>query len=163
MKKLANLSIFIFSIIWFSACDEQRVYEQNVDLQGNDWYMDSIPSFSFEVSDTNEIYNLSLNLRNAIDYPYSNIYIKYFLADSTGKEINSSLVRLFLFNEKTGEPFGDGLGDIFDHQFLLLKDFRFPYAGKYQVKLQQYMRKDPLPFIVSVGVRIEKSQPDPVN
>jgi len=59
-------------------------------------------------------------------------------------------------DKTTGEPLGDGAGDIFDHQVLGLKNQVFPQNGTYTIKLQQYMRRDPLPGIMAVGVRVEK-------
>ena len=61
-----------------------------------------------------------------------------------------------LFDPKTGEPFGNGLGDVFDHQFLLLENYKFERPGPYNFKLQQYMRMDSLPEVLSAGIRVEK-------
>ncbi|MEO0331329.1 MAG: gliding motility lipoprotein GldH, partial [Bacteroidota bacterium] len=54
-----------------------------------------------------------------------------------------------------GKPYGSGLGDIFSHQILALPGYQFDTAGMYQIRLQQYMRRDTLPEILSVGVRVE--------
>jgi gliding motility-associated lipoprotein GldH len=60
-------------------------------------------------------------------------------------------------DEKTGKPMGDGLGDLFDHKIIALKNYRFPRAGKYTFKVRQYMRQDPLPAILSMGVSVESA------
>jgi gliding motility-associated lipoprotein GldH len=66
----------------------------------------------------------------------------------------------FLFDAKTGKPFGkSGIGDLYDHQFLLLQDYQFITAGKYHLELEQFMRQDTLPGILAVGVRVEKAKP----
>ena len=64
-------------------------------------------------------------------------------------------------HSKTGKPYGDGLGDIFSHQLPLpaLSNVRFLKRGKYTFKLRHYMRRDLLPEIVSMGLRIEKVPP----
>ena len=63
---------------------------------------------------------------------------------------------MFLMDAKTGRPLGSGIGDIYDHQFELLHDLKFNAAGTYKIILKQYMRKDPLPGILAVGIRVEK-------
>lgn len=141
------------------ACDKQRVYEKNIDLTGNQWYIDTIPSFTFRIDEPSRPYNIYYNIRNAVTYPYYNLYVTYYLQDSTGKAISSHLQNLTLADAKTGKPLGNGLGDIFDHQILSLKNYQFPHAGTYTFRIKQYMRQDPLPLIVSVGVRVEKAQP----
>jgi gliding motility-associated lipoprotein GldH len=63
-----------------------------------------------------------------------------------------------LFDATSGKPLGDGLGDIFDHRILALSDYRFETAGTYRFKIEQYMRQDTLPMILSMGLRVEFSQ-----
>jgi gliding motility-associated lipoprotein GldH len=145
------------SVLILIGCDEQRVFEKNVDLAGNQWYIDTVPSFSFRIDDVSIPYNIYYNVRNAVNYPYYNLYVTYYLQDSSGKQLSSALQNLLLADAKTGKPLGDGLGDIFDHQILSLKEYRFPYAGTYTFRIRQYMRQDPLPLIMSVGVRVEKA------
>jgi gliding motility-associated lipoprotein GldH len=62
-----------------------------------------------------------------------------------------------LFDPITGAPLGDGLGDIFDHRILAVSNQRFPENGLYRFKIQQFMRQDSLPLILSVGLRVEKA------
>lgn len=149
------LIVILFSI---TGCDDTRIYETNKDFKGNDWFIDSVAFFSFEIKDATSDYNILTNVRNAISYPFANLYIKYTLLDSNNKTIDGKLLRLPLFDKKTGKPYGDGLGDIFDHQFTLLKGHKFQEPGVYKVRIKQYMRQDPLPFIMSVGVRVEKAE-----
>jgi len=154
---MRNCSIFLIAaLILFSACDESRVYEKNIDFAGNDWFADSVAKFPFEINDPSIDYNLYVDVRNAVSYPFTNLYIQYNLYDSSQKKLQQKLIRLPLFDKKTGKPYGDGLGDIFDHRFPLNKEFKFPNKGKYKVEIVQYMRQDPLPFIMSMGVRVEK-------
>ncbi|MES2734489.1 MAG: gliding motility lipoprotein GldH [Bacteroidota bacterium] len=140
------------------ACDKQRVYEKNIDLAGNQWYIDTVPSFTFHIEDPSITYTLSYNIRNALSYPNYNLFVRYYLQDSTGKTLSSGLQELMLVDAKTGKPLGDGLGDIFDHQIISLKNYRFPHKGPFTFRVKQYMRQDPLPSIMSVGVRVEKTQ-----
>jgi len=151
---------FFFLIIGccllLSACDTNRVYEYNKDFSDRTWKIKDTAVFDFPIKNTGAKYNLYYNVRNTIDYPYARLFIHYSLTDSSGNELFRKLVNNDLFDQKTGQPNGNsGLGDIYDHQFLLLKDVEFTHQGKYFLKLEQYMRQDTLPGIIAVGVRVE--------
>jgi gliding motility-associated lipoprotein GldH len=71
-----------------------------------------------------------------------------------------ALMTEYLFDAKTGKPFGkSGIGDLYDHRFLLLKNYQFKSKGKYRMKFEQFMRTDTLPGILAVGLRVERSRP----
>ena len=137
------------------ACQNSAVFKDNVELKEAKWPIKTVPSFSFDISDTTRTYSLFYNLRNTKSYPYYNLYVTRTLIGPDGKAIERKLDELILANATTGKPTGNGLGDIYDHKFLAVKDFRFPKAGKYTVRIEQYMRQDPLPEVVSVGLSVE--------
>src|SRR3989337_3583634 len=146
----------VFSIFLIS-CDQTRVYEQNVDFSQGYWLISEKPEFDFVIDRSIDKYTLYGNIRNSVSYPYARIFFNYYLLDSAGNELEKKLVTQYLFDAKTGKPFGSsGLGDIYDHQFELLKDYRFKYPGKYKLKFEQFMRTDTLQGILAVGLRVEK-------
>jgi gliding motility-associated lipoprotein GldH len=152
------LGLFCFTWVVFSACDQSRVYEQNTDFTQRYWMVNEKPEFEFTIDQPGDHYTLYGNIRNSISYPYARIFFNYYLQDSTGAEIEKKLVTQYLFDAKTGKPFGNsGLGDIYDHSFELLKNYQFKHRGKYKIKLEQLMRVDTLPGILAVGVRIENT------
>ncbi|MCB0506050.1 MAG: gliding motility lipoprotein GldH [Cyclobacteriaceae bacterium] len=153
MKKLIFLLVPTFL---FMSCDPSRISEKHADIDTY-WRADSLQSFVFDIPNENEEYNLLFYVRNGVDFPHSNLYFKYFLKDSLGATLESELVNFQLFHAKTGYPLGNGVGDLFEHEHELLTKYRFPYAGKYKVSFQQYMRYDSLPEIYSVGYRLEKT------
>jgi gliding motility-associated lipoprotein GldH len=96
-------------------------------------------------------------VRNTGDYETARLFMHYLLSDSSGKPLNSKQLELFLFDKKTGEPFGEsGLGDIHAHRFTTESKTQFPYRGAYNISLVHAMRTDTLAEILSVGVRVEK-------
>src|SRR5690606_11314833 len=124
------LSGILFLAVVFVSCDEQRHYEKNTDFISRQWVVQEQPVFEFEITDTLATYNLFCNVRNSLEYPFSRIFLNYTLADSTGKTLNSKMVSQFLFEEKTGAPFGEsGLGDIYHHRIPLETAFQFPRQG----------------------------------
>ena len=148
--------------IALSACDQSRVYEQNVDFPERYWMVSEKPEFEFNIDKPADRYTLYGNIRNTVSYPYARIFFTYYLQDSTGAEIEKKLVTQYLFDAKSGKPFGNsGLGDIYDHRFELLKDYQFKARGKYKIKFEQLMRVDTLQGILAIGIRVENnSVPD---
>jgi gliding motility-associated lipoprotein GldH len=154
MRILVTLCI---TAIVIAACDDTRVYEQITDFEKRQWVVTDKPQFEFQIEDVSQKYNLYGNIRNAVSYPYARLFFTYYLQDSSGAEIQKKLMTEFLFDAKTGKPFGKGgIGDLYDHRFLLLKDYQFERKGNYTVKFEQFMRLDTLPGIFAVGLRVEK-------
>ncbi len=152
-----RIFVFLLLCVLISACDARRVFEENTDFEKRSWLASDHPTFSIEVADNNQLYNVKVNFRNSLEYPKANLYYQFTLQDSLGGEIEKKLINNFIFDEKTGEPFGSsGLGDIFDHQFPVLENYRFNAPGKYTIQLEQFMRMDTLSGILSAGVRVEK-------
>jgi gliding motility-associated lipoprotein GldH len=150
---------FVLAVL-FSACDQTRVYEKNNDLQDRIWLANDTSTFRFQIPDTVSRYNLYCNIRNSVSFPYARLFVNYYLTDSSGKLIQKKLVQTFLFDRDTGKPFGSSaLGDIYDHRLTLVSAYKFPYAGKFNLRFEQFMRTDSLQGILAVGLRVEKAQP----
>jgi gliding motility-associated lipoprotein GldH len=148
----------IVLMILVTGCEDNRIYEQYIDFEEGYWLVDNKPEFEFVIDDTNVRYTLYGNVRNAVSYPWSRLFLTYYLQDSIGNQIHKSLISDYLFESKSGEPLGtSGLGDIYDHRLMLLKDYQFKNAGKYKIKFEQFMRTDTLQGVLAVGLRIEKS------
>lgn len=150
-------AVIILLLLSTGCSDPNRVYERNVDFSNNLWLADSIAEFEFEIVDTQAAYNLYYNVRNSISYPYNNLYVQYTLEDSLGNVMSKALQNMDLFDPVTGKPKGDGLGDIFDHRILAIPQQRFSKEGWYRFKIQQFMRQDSLPLILSMGLRVERA------
>lgn len=159
MRYLTYFSLILLSP-WLFSCDENRIYEANLDIEKTDWNKNDTLVFDFNIEDPNQAYNLYYNLRYSNSYPFYNLFTKYFICDSSGVVLKSPAVAedMYLFDVKTGKPLGKGLGDIYDQQVSFLKGYKFPAKGDYKIKVLQYMRNDPLPGIVSFGIRVEKAE-----
>jgi len=147
--------LLAISSLLFS-CDSDRLYEKNINLEQRYWRVDEPMIFDFKIEDSSQPYAIYYNVRNSLEYPYARLFIQYSLADSTGLQIEKKLNAQFLFDQKTGKPLGQsGIGDVFDHQFLLIEKQVFNYPGKYQLKIEQFNRQDTLQGILAVGARVE--------
>ena len=69
--------ILIALAIFVASCDSSRVYEDNRDFEGKFWHVDTVPSFEFSIQDHDIAYNALVNIRNAFNYPFYNLYYQY--------------------------------------------------------------------------------------
>ena len=148
------LRIVVLALV-FSSCDSNRVFENTIDFNNAYWLSDSVKSFDFSVPEVDAEYNILFNIRNGVEYPHRNIYVYYTISDSTNKVLDEELRDFQLFHAKSGYPYGNGSGNIREHKFDLLMGYKFPYAGKFKISIEQYMRYDSLPQVFSIGVRLE--------
>jgi gliding motility-associated lipoprotein GldH len=151
--------ILLLSLFILSSCDTNTILKDNYDIPDAKWLIKDSPAFDFEITDIQATYNVFYNVRNNRNYLYHNLYLTHYLTAPDGKVIHQHLDEIILFDQVTGKPSGEGLGDIYDHKVLAFKDFKFPFKGKYKIKISQYMRQNPLLDVVSAGFSIEKNTP----
>ena len=145
--------IVAFTLLFF-ACDNTSVFEGKKDFDDRYWVLNDPAEFEFDILEPEKTYNLSVNVRNSSKYQFQNLYIQYYLEDSTGRVLSEDLKNIQLFNPITGVPVGQGIGDIFDLERLFLENYSFQNPGKCKVRIDQFMRRDTLPEILSVGIRV---------
>ncbi|MCB2376007.1 gliding motility lipoprotein GldH [Hymenobacter sp. BT635] len=157
MRKATTWVLSLGLLLGLAACDDNQVYDKNQELDKAVWTVQEKPTFEFEIADTTQRYDIYFNVRNESMYGYYNLYVKHTLLDPSNKRVSQLLHQMLLMDPQTGEPRGQGSGDIFDHQFLALRGQQFRQPGTYKVVLEQYMRQDQLPGIMAVGVRVVKA------
>ncbi len=151
---MKSLFILLFTILILSSCDPDRVYEKNIKIPDAIWQRDNIVRFELVVEDTISSHNLYVNVRNSNLYPVSNLYLYITTTAPSGHAIKDT-VEVTLADSR-GKWLGSGLGDIWDLQQLYKDNVRFAQSGKDSFEFEQAMRYDKLPFILDVGLRVEK-------
>ena len=156
--KLPKLIVLFTLLIAIVGCEDKgTLYKAYEDIEDGQWFVEKKFDFRFEVSDTTQHYNLCYLIRNAQQYPYYNLYLDRVMRGPAGKVIFSKLDEMYLSDEVTGKPRGSGLGDLFDHKFVFQRNYRFPKPGKYTITITQSMRQNPLPFVLGVGLSVQKT------
>lgn len=154
---MRTVLLFLFVITCLQGCNQHRVFHEYTDFNEPYWLVSEKPVFTFNIKDTTSQYNLYCNIRNTTQYPYSRIFVTYSLQDTSGNEFQKNMITNYLFEAKTGKPIGrSGLGDLYDHQLVVLKNYKFNRSGPFEMVFEQFMRTDTLQGILSVGLAIEK-------
>lgn len=148
--------LVLMPLLVLFSCNRSRIYEQQVDFSKKAWLVQNKPHFEFDIKDHTQNYNLYYTIRNSLDFPFSRIFVNYSLEDSTHTLLRKELLSAYLFDQKTGKPFGNSsIGDLFDHRFPIVADYHFEKPGKYTITLEQFNRLDTLQGVLAVGVRVE--------
>tara|TARA_R110002124_G_scaffold285907_4_gene465294 strand:+ start:17636 stop:18109 length:474 start_codon:yes stop_codon:yes gene_type:complete len=148
-----SLVIVLFWVI--TACNNGRVYESFQDLETLKWVVSDTISFDIDSLDVNPKMSSILAIRYDDKYEYNNLYVRFLLRDSVDKVLMDSLLNIHLFDPKTGKPLGQGFGN---------RRIRYDTlpGGLIQAKSTfqfiQYMRKDTLAGIESIGLKINEGQ-----
>jgi gliding motility-associated lipoprotein GldH len=153
---MARLFIIIISLSYiFASCtDRNIIFFETHHIPQKSWKAKDTVSFNIFIEDISSHYNIYLDIRNAGNYPYSNLYLFATTLMPDGK-INTDTIENILADE-TGKWYGKGLGDIKDNRYLLRKGAKFPLKGNYTFRFVQAMRTDDLKGISDIGLRIEK-------
>ncbi|MFN8438371.1 MAG: gliding motility lipoprotein GldH [Cytophagales bacterium] len=158
MKSLIYIILIFILSAFFSSCEKGRVFDVFTPISSKGWSQDTTLKFEFEITEPNDLYNLSINIRNTDKYKYCNVYIKYNLKDANNQMISTGMPEMFLMDPKTGKPQGSGIGGLFTHSFVFLKNFKFNSKGKYTLELKQYMRDAVLEEVKDIGVLVQKTE-----
>lgn len=150
------LFLLLVIITWvLSSCNKGVLYQKYVPLPDNVWDVKNPIVFNVDINDTVNYYNVFVNIRNADNYGYSNLYIFIDVLSPTHIQERDTM-QCILADPNTGKWLGQGLGDIWDNKILFKRNVRFRQRGEYAIRYTQAMREDKLPMIMDVGLTVEQ-------
>lgn len=158
LKRILHINLFLFSFLLtalsFSSCEESRVFDKNISTSKSGWDWEDVKTFDVFINDTTVTYNMFVNIRHTDAYPYNNMWlrIKTIFPDSTEEEGRVNLV----LSEAGGAWTGTCSDGICFNSVPIQQNFTFKKSGKYTFQIQQDMRINPLPYIMNVGLKVEK-------
>jgi gliding motility-associated lipoprotein GldH len=150
MKMILLSAVFMLLL---NSCMHTSTVDVNMDVPENNWLYAKSVKAVIEVKDPTIAYNIFFKVRNTTDYRYSNLYV---IARIKGNKLTKSTRYQFQLAKPDGEWLGKGSGDLYSHTFPLLKQFRFPEKGKYELEVEQNMRNNPLVGISDIGITVEE-------
>lgn len=156
LKKALPLLILVALCIGFSACRQVEVFEKNTPIPNYEWKSSFNATGTFTIQDTTSYYNIYIVLRHTDAYRYNNIWLNVGL-QSPGDTMYRQKVDLSLGSDAAGWE-GTGMNDIWEvRKMLTNKPSRFKKTGEYTFSIGQLMRDEPLLYVMSAGMRVEKA------
>jgi gliding motility-associated lipoprotein GldH len=155
-NNLSALRAFLFVIVLaaFGACGTIDVFEKNVAIPGHAWSNSFRPEITFEISDTNSLYNIFVVLRHTNSYRYNNLWLNVY-TQAPGDTVRRDRLDLRLATDDKGW-LGSGMDDVFEHRIIITREPVALKPGKYTFTLEQIMREEPLRHVMNAGIRVEK-------
>ena len=145
---------FIFSLFFFVSCNKNLVMENHQNIEGDKWDYTDVKTFTAEITDTIQHYNIYVSLRHGFNFEWRNMRVKIETTFPNGEKYERRIN--LILSEADGVWQGDILGDNCDIVIPIQDNALFPEIGKYSFKISQDMRVNPLIYVKSVGMRIEK-------
>lgn len=152
MKKFLFISLFSILIV---SCGKIDLFEKQVQIPSQQWFYNNIPQFTIHIDDTSSLYNVYLVLRHTDLYNYNNIWLRVG-SKAPGDSMHFQNINLLLASDSKGWE-GTGTDDIFEvRKSISPGPVSFKTPGDYTFSIGQIMRENPLRYILSVGIRVEK-------
>ncbi|MEP6616805.1 MAG: gliding motility lipoprotein GldH [Ginsengibacter sp.] len=152
LKKYFYIPLAVFLV---SSCTKLDVFEKNAEIPGQKWQYNNAPTFTFAITDTTASYSISIVLRHTDAYQYNNIWLKVG-SRAPGDSMHYQNVDIPLGSDSKGWN-GNGMDDIFEFRKNITPGpVPFKMPGNYTFTIAQIMRENPLPHILSIGLRVEK-------
>ena len=150
--------IVLLSGCLLAACNPAPLYQKQEPIPQNAWSYNFKPSFAFDIVDTTTAYRPYFIIRHTQAYPYNNLWIWLYIKTPGDVVAKKARVNITLA-EPTGKWLGKGMGEIYEQRMpISLGDsINLSKRGTYQIEIEQNMRLNPLPEVLHVGLRIEKT------
>ena len=148
--------LLLFAIPALISCKQVAVYEKNTPIPHYKWQQNFAATGSFIIKDTLSAYNIYIVIRHTDAYKYNNIWLNVGL-QSPGDTMFFQNVNLSLANDASGWE-GTGMNDIWEVRKIINgQPRRFIRNGEYKFSITHIMRDNPLPDIMSAGLRVQKA------
>ena len=155
LKHITSTFKVLSVLILLNGCQGDFVFVDSLSFDESIWGHNQPVQWKVEIDDTINSHNISLFVRNDLDFPYSNIY--FFTSIIYDDSVFLSDTSQYLIADKYGRWLGRGLGNIKDNYFLLEDGIVFPQKGQYIINVAHGMRTDFLQGIRELGIKIKKN------
>jgi len=153
MLKSIVVFVLLLSLVSCQNADEKIL----VNAVDNQWKKNNAQTFSFDINDAQNLKNMMFVVRNNNNYPYSNLRL-IASVEHNKKKISTDTLN-YVLAKPNGEWIGTGFGDTKEIVFQYKLNYKFPKNGKYSVKVVQAMRRNVLPGIEDIGIKIQNLKP----
>ncbi len=154
-KNKQHLFTFIAFLLSLMSCNNSGSNGEFKSIPRATWHRDSLVVFPVQVTDTTNNHNLYINVRNDIDYKYSNLWLFINVVQPGTNSAVTDTLEVTLA-DPAGKWLGQGFGGVKTSEVLFKKNVYFPVSGMYKIEIKQGMRGFQLEGITEIGYRLEK-------
>jgi gliding motility-associated lipoprotein GldH len=152
-QSLWRIILVFFGGYVFFSCSEEELFSEFHSFPDSEWEQQDIIRFQVPVQDTISRYEVFLEIRNNNDYPFRNIWMFIDYQNPQGDvrhdTLHAELADIY------GKWYGKGIS-LYTYTFPYSLNTQYPDTGTYVYTIRQGMRKNPLPGISDIGLRVSK-------
>lgn len=158
MTPLKPIKLILVALaLLLTSCDGTVYYSEYADIDESGWKVADSARFDLQVDDTTHLFDLLVEVRNGVDYAYSNLFLFVNTTFPDGS-ISCDTMELPLA-DPSGAWLGKHSGRYVDSRYRLRgQPVRFPMKGNYHFAITNGMRDNAVKDIVHVGLRVEYSE-----
>ncbi|MFO7617268.1 MAG: gliding motility lipoprotein GldH [Bacteroidales bacterium] len=153
--RLRKALIILAAVLSLAGCNQGSLYVNNQPVPKAVWDQEHFFKFDVDVTDTQQLYDIYLQVRNDGRYGYSNLWLFIQTSSPTGAYVRDTVECLLASPE--GRWLGRGSGGRFSLEVPYRRQVRFPYSGIYSFEIQHGMRIKELSHVTDIGLRIQKA------
>lgn len=152
MKRYTILLILLSGLFLVMGCDKQVYYAHEEDVDELGWNKDDALLFDVNVTDTMELYDFFIDVRNSVRYDKANAF---FFINTTFPDGSIAYDTLECpLADLQGRWYGRCTGRYVDNRYYFRKHVLFPRSGNYHFEITHGMRDTNVAGLKSVGIRI---------
>lgn len=136
------------------ACNNNSGFGEYKTIPRSTWHRDSMVVFQIPVTDTLKNHDLYVDVRNDIEYKYSNLWLFIDIIQPGDTTAVTDTLEVTLA-DPSGKWLGHGFGGVKTSEILFRENVFFPVSGNYEIQIKQGMRGQQLEGITEVGFRVE--------
>jgi gliding motility-associated lipoprotein GldH len=157
MKISAKVIVTILISGLLTGCLPSPFYQKQEAIPNNAWNFAFRPVFKFDITDSTAKYYPYIIIQHSQAYSYSNLWLWLYIKTPGDSLIKKERLNLTLA-APDGRWLGRGLGAIYEERIAinLGESVKLKKPGTYEIMLEQNMRKNPLPEILHIGMRVQK-------
>lgn len=151
---------FIFPVLLltflFTSCKPGTIYEKHQNTGGLVWNRFDMKNFEVEIEDISITYDFYIAIRHHTDIPYRKLDVYFTLYTPSG-EMRTNKLEIPV-KDKDGKLLGNGLGNLWDLNYLAFEGFVFTEPGICIFEVSSAMPQVDLGGIMQIGLIITKSK-----
>lgn len=148
--------MLMVAMLSMMACHRGVMFVDNERVDESGWNLTEQLHFDVDVTDTMQLYNFFVDVRNTVDYPYRNTFLFINTAFPDGSVAHDTLECPLA--DVDGRWLGKQTGHYISNRYFLRKQVRFPMTGNYHFAISHGMRDTNIVGIKNIGLCIEKAQ-----
>ena len=156
MKRIFTCMVCLLAAMALTACDGSVYYDESRSVDEHGWLPQDSVCFDVEVDDTTHLFNFLVEVRNSVEYPYSNTFLFIGTTFPDGSVARDTMECPLADPE--GRWLGKRTGRYVDTRYRLRGgSARFPMKGRYHFAITNGMRDSAISGIKDIGLRVEYS------